>query len=91
MTQMYRQMARQLIKLMHGVKPADIPVEQSTVHVRRQFENGASHGPGIASDIFGPRRRGDRVKPKHPLGPPMTLGNMRALGVSPLPKGGSRR
>jgi putative ABC transport system substrate-binding protein len=30
-TQMYRQMARQLVKLMHGVKPADIPVEQSTV------------------------------------------------------------
>ena len=30
-TQMYRQMARQLIKLMHGAKPADIPVEQSTV------------------------------------------------------------
>jgi putative ABC transport system substrate-binding protein len=30
-TQMYRQKARQLIKLMHGAKPADIPVEQSTV------------------------------------------------------------
>jgi putative ABC transport system substrate-binding protein len=30
-TQMYRQMARQLVKLMHGTKPADIPVEQSTV------------------------------------------------------------
>jgi hypothetical protein len=22
-----------------------------------------------------------RLKPKHPAGPPMTLGNMRALGV----------
>jgi putative tryptophan/tyrosine transport system substrate-binding protein len=30
-TQMYRQMARQLIKLMRGAKPTDIPVEQSTV------------------------------------------------------------
>jgi putative ABC transport system substrate-binding protein len=30
-TQMYRQMARQLVKLMHGVKLADVPVEQPTV------------------------------------------------------------
>jgi putative tryptophan/tyrosine transport system substrate-binding protein len=30
-TRMYRQMARQLVKLMHGVKLADIPVEQPTV------------------------------------------------------------
>jgi putative tryptophan/tyrosine transport system substrate-binding protein len=30
-TQMYRQMARQLIKLIRGTKPTDIPVEQSTV------------------------------------------------------------
>jgi putative tryptophan/tyrosine transport system substrate-binding protein len=28
---MYRKMARQLIKLMHGAKSTDIPVEQSTV------------------------------------------------------------
>jgi putative tryptophan/tyrosine transport system substrate-binding protein len=32
-TQMYRQMARQLIKLMRGARPADIPVEQPTVFV----------------------------------------------------------
>jgi putative tryptophan/tyrosine transport system substrate-binding protein len=32
-TQMYRQMARQLFKLMHGAKPKDIPVEQPTVFV----------------------------------------------------------
>jgi putative tryptophan/tyrosine transport system substrate-binding protein len=32
-TQMYRQMARQLFKLMHGAKPSDIPVEQPTVFV----------------------------------------------------------
>jgi putative ABC transport system substrate-binding protein len=30
-TLIYRQLARQLIKLMRGVKPADIPVEQPTV------------------------------------------------------------
>jgi putative tryptophan/tyrosine transport system substrate-binding protein len=30
-TLIYRQLARQLIKLMHDVKPADIPVEQPTV------------------------------------------------------------
>ena len=30
-TRMYRQMARQLIKLMHDTKPADLPVEQPTV------------------------------------------------------------
>jgi putative tryptophan/tyrosine transport system substrate-binding protein len=28
---MYRQMARQLVKLMHGANPADLPIEQSTV------------------------------------------------------------
>jgi hypothetical protein len=33
--------------------------------------------------------RGDRVNPKHPAGPPMTLGNLRALG--PLPMGPNRR
>ena len=31
------------------------------------------------------------VAQQKPSGPPMTLGNMRALGVSPLPKGGPRR
>jgi len=30
-TQIYRQLARQLVKLMRDVKPADIPVEQPTV------------------------------------------------------------
>jgi putative ABC transport system substrate-binding protein len=30
-TQMYRQMARQLFKLMQGAKPSDISVEQPTV------------------------------------------------------------
>jgi putative ABC transport system substrate-binding protein len=30
-TRMYRQMARQLVKLMQGVKLADVPVEQPTV------------------------------------------------------------
>jgi len=30
-TRMYRQMARQLVKLMHGAKLADVPVEQPTV------------------------------------------------------------
>ena len=30
-TRMYRQMARQLIKLIHGVKVAEVPVEQPTV------------------------------------------------------------
>jgi putative ABC transport system substrate-binding protein len=30
-TRMYRQMAGQLVKLMHGAKPVDLPVEQPTV------------------------------------------------------------
>jgi putative tryptophan/tyrosine transport system substrate-binding protein len=30
-TRMYRQMAAQLTKLMHGAKPVDLPVEQPTV------------------------------------------------------------
>jgi putative tryptophan/tyrosine transport system substrate-binding protein len=30
-SRMYRQMARQLIKLMHGATPADLPIEQPTV------------------------------------------------------------
>ena len=30
-TRVYRQMARQLFKLVHGTKPADLPVEQPTV------------------------------------------------------------
>jgi ABC-type uncharacterized transport system substrate-binding protein len=30
-TRLYRQLPRQLIKLMHDVKPADIPLEQPTV------------------------------------------------------------
>jgi putative ABC transport system substrate-binding protein len=29
-TMVFRQLARQLVKLLHGVKPADIPVEQPT-------------------------------------------------------------
>jgi hypothetical protein len=30
------------------------------------------------------RQRGDRVNAKQPYGPPMTLGNMRKLGVQRL-------
>jgi hypothetical protein len=29
-----------------------------------------------------PRRRSHRMKPKHPTGPAMTLGNMRELGAA---------
>ena len=51
----------------------------------RSAEGHTERMPDVAAELvalhaaiaFRPRRRGHRVNPKHPLGPPMTLGNMR--------------
>jgi hypothetical protein len=40
-------------------------------------EDAAPHHPAFTTR---PRRRGHRMNPKHPSGPPMTLGNMREMG-----------
>jgi hypothetical protein len=62
------------------------PPDRTSVAVRAGCESQDRESPRHhhSRNNPGARRRGDRVKPKHPPGPPMTLGIMRELGVERL-------
>jgi hypothetical protein len=46
-----------------------------------QFEGSQKDWPANSCDPARPRRQSHRMNSKHPAGPPMTLGNMRATGL----------
>src|SRR5262249_9435213 len=62
LTQLFRQLARQLVKVLQGTKPSDVPgraADHGGAGDQPQDRQGAR--PRRASDTARPRRRGDRV------------------------------
>src|SRR5262249_33798535 len=89
---LFRRAGDYVDKILRGVKPADIPIEQPVkFDLIINLKTAKTLGLTVPDTLPHPARRGDRVRAgemtperKPPHGPPMTLGNMRALGVQRL-------
>ena len=63
LTQLFRQLARQLVKVLRGTKPSDVPVEQpTTVELAINLKTAKGARNNIPDRLTRPRRRGDRIR-----------------------------
>ncbi len=82
-TGMYRQMARQFIKLMRGVKPADIPVEQSTVFT---MVANVKTAKAMGLELPAPAPTRSSSDPQAPTRPPDDAQQHARISSNPLNK-----
>src|SRR5262245_23256824 len=80
-TDNYKQLGIYVGHLLKSEKPCNLLNSLDQVRFCNQSEDGERTWTCYSASTPCTCRRGHRVISKHPHGPPMTLGNMRELGV----------